>query len=93
MSESRLGYDGDEGIYFDRTKPAGQECEERGQLYEECDPVEVCGDLEADNGRLREAMKDAAHILRCLTVQAAVAVADTLDAALTTEPTGSDDNG
>lgn len=51
----RLGFDDSEGIYFDRTKPVKGEVDERGQLYEECDPVEVAENLEADLTRLRDA--------------------------------------
>ncbi len=46
MSEPRLGYDHDEGIWFDRTKPSGEVDETKGALYEECDPIEVCAELE-----------------------------------------------
>jgi hypothetical protein len=42
--EERLGYDGDEQIYFDRRKPVDVDGVTR---FEECDPVEVCGELQA----------------------------------------------
>ena len=42
--ESRLGFDGDEGIYFDRTKPVVVDGEIQ---FEECSPAEVCDALQA----------------------------------------------
>ncbi len=45
---SRLGLDGDESIYFDREKPVVGEVDGfKGQLFEECDPVDLCEELEA----------------------------------------------
>lgn len=41
----RLGYDGDESIYFDRTKPV---VEDDQPFFEECDPEEICFEIERD---------------------------------------------
>lgn len=64
--ESRLGYDGEEGIYFDRERPSGEE-DHRGPLYEECDPIEVCDELERtirDLRALHRRAVDEREILR-----------------------------
>ena len=42
--ESRLGYDGAEGFYFDRARPVVVEGVTR---FEECCPTEVCDELQA----------------------------------------------
>lgn len=45
----RIGYDGDESIYFDRTKPITVE---GAQFFEECDPEAVCAEIEEERDRL-----------------------------------------
>ncbi len=58
---SRLGYDGEECIYFDRTKPCSDpdEVDSEGQpLSEECDPLELYAELEAENAALKQKVSD-----------------------------------
>lgn len=53
---SRLGYDGNEGIYFDCTKPI-QGMDPRGDddsVFEEVDPIEVCAELETEISKLKQ---------------------------------------
>lgn len=50
IGDCRLGYDGDEGIYFDRTKPAGDDLLGK---FEECDPTEVAYELEKERDTAR----------------------------------------
>ena len=57
--ESRLGYDGNEGIYFDRTKAADEIGEDGQPLFEECEPEEVCAELEAERDALDTRLKQA----------------------------------
>jgi hypothetical protein len=56
----RLGYDGEEGIYFDRTRlySASMVDGNGDPVYLECDPVEVCEELEV---QLAEAESAHAH--------------------------------
>lgn len=52
----RLGYDGDQSIYFDRTKfcvDPDMVDDEGNRLHEECEPVEVCEELESEITNLR----------------------------------------
>ncbi len=43
----RLGYDGDESLYFDRERPICAPFVGEEQQYEECNPIEVCDALES----------------------------------------------
>ena len=65
--ESRLGYDGNEGIYFDRTKAADEIGEDGQPLFEECDPEEVCAELEKQSATLRTRLKQAIKHIDAMT--------------------------
>lgn len=64
---SQYEYDGVESIWFDRTKPiSGEEgqCPERGQLYEDAEPIDFVPELqdriaqlEGERGRLAGALR------------------------------------
>ena len=58
----RFGWDGEEGLIFDRTKPFGDSTPEKGPLYEEVttfDLIEIANDLAA---ALREAREDTRRL-------------------------------
>lgn len=56
---SRLGYDGDEGLWFDREKSVEVEGE---VVFMECDPEELVDELE---GKLKKALEFAGHRHEC----------------------------
>jgi hypothetical protein len=61
---SRLGYDGGEGIYFDRTKVVDDPDmvdEEGNRLNIECDPVELCEEIESQLRAADKALSDWAN--------------------------------
>lgn len=62
-AESRL-FISDDGIWCDRSRPVSGE-DGRGengeQLYEECEPVQVCDDLQAEIEMLKTAYHDEAQ--------------------------------
>lgn len=49
----RVEHDDLEGIYYDTTRPIHGQYGNRGQLYEECDPLDVCAEMEAELAQLR----------------------------------------
>ena len=57
--ESRLGYDGNEGIYFDRTKTTDEVGEDGEPLFEEADPEEICYEIEQERDALKTRLKQA----------------------------------
>lgn len=56
----RFGYDGSEGIWFDREKPTGESCPERGKLYEEVETDEIIAAY-SDSLSAMEIERDARH--------------------------------
>ena len=52
--EDRFGYDGEENIWFDREKPTGEECENRGALFEEILVSEIVEEYESLRTALSE---------------------------------------
>ena len=56
----RIGYDDDESIYFDRTKPIVVDGE---SFFEECDPERVCAEMQEVIARLRLAVRVACALL------------------------------
>ena len=64
----RLGYDEDNCFYFDRMKPITVDGED---LFEECNEIELCAEIEAENDRLlEENAKQAASLCERPTVWA-----------------------